>query len=202
VKIALIVEGQSDQESLPTLVAKVGELLQTQIFAPRPIRAGPYSKLGRQGALERYVELAASRDVESILIITDLDDGCPVEAARSWETRRSSLEVGFGIPINICLIKREFETWFLQNLTQLMQVTPEYGWKDQVTCPNPDEVRGAKEFLHKNCAKGYREVIDQPILVKKLDLLTLYNRDRSFRKFAKSVSGIGYADLDIAFAQK
>ena len=199
-KIALIVEGFADQEAFPTIVAKLGNLTQVQVFAPNPIRAGTFPKLERPGIFEKFVELAASRDAEAIVVAVDLDDGCPVQARDSIEARRLALEQRFGKPVHVCLIKREFETWFLQLADELKIDASDYGWKDDFGPAEPTAVRGAKELLGRSCTKGYKEIVDQPILAKKINLKTLYARDRSFRKFVKSILGIEYGQINALLA--
>lgn len=74
-----IVEGYGDVAAIPTLLAKIGQVAGQAIVSDKPIRAGEWGALRAKGALPKFLELAHSRNQDIILVILDLDDGCPVE---------------------------------------------------------------------------------------------------------------------------
>jgi hypothetical protein len=198
--IALIVEGVGDASALPVLVAKAGNIVGSQLFAPHPIKAGGLHNISKTGVLERFAELAATRNVDRIVVAVDLDDGCPVQVANDLQMRCSALQQAHGKAIQLCFIKREYETWFLQLVDQLSRDAQEYGWKGGAACNNPESIRGAKQELSRMIAKSYKETSDQGPLTKRIDVRLLYARDRSFRRFVKCITGMNYNDLDKLFA--
>jgi hypothetical protein len=201
-KVALIVEGHGDVNSVPSLISRAASAFDMQVIAANPIRGGEAKKLRRPGELERHLRLAASRKLDSIMVVVDLDDGCAKEFAEEFNRRAQPIAVETGIPIDICFCIREYETWLLQDIGNLALKLPEYGI-DQASLLEAEKIRSAKEVLRGRCkTKGYKQIRDQLIFTKKIDILGLGIRDRSFRKFLKSVTGLSYVDLRAASDSK
>jgi hypothetical protein len=193
IKVALVVEGQGDEAAFPVLVARICELYGQHLIAPNPIRSGGLNKLERPGEIERFAVLAASRaDVQRVIIVADIDDGCPVEKARHLQQRVASAEQRFAKPIHVCLAVREFEGWLLCDLDNIRQLVREYPWKQEVVCEDGNLVRGAKEHLGRAMGRRYREPIDQAVLSRHINVHNVAEKSRSFRKFIKAVTGLSY----------
>jgi len=200
-KVALIVEGFGDVQAMPTLAARTGAILGTQIHAHNPIRAGCVTAVAREGELERFLKMAASRDgLEAILVVLDLDDGCPGEMAASFIARYEAIKDEIVTPVRFCFCVREFEAWFLDNLEVLKAGAPEYDWDAEFVCADGSAKRDAKGLINSAMAKHYKEPIDQLKLTKKLELKALYQRSKSYRKFVKSLTGMDYELLETCFA--
>lgn len=195
--VALILEGHGDIESFPTLISKTGMLFNQQIFAPKPIKAGGYGRLMMPGQLERYIEMAATReDIDFVMVAVDIDDGCPVTAQEALRQRAEKSGLQHGVAVKVCLCVREYEGWFLHCIDVLKSDAANYEWLEIELDRNPDEIRGAKEALNKMMKKSYKESTDQLALTKKLDLSRLYARSRSYRKFCREITGMEYIEMN------
>lgn len=194
VRLKLIIEGKGEVSAAVSLVSKCAATFNRRlVISPPPIRAGEARKLQRAGELERHVELAASHDVDEILILLDLDDGCAAEFSREFLLRGSSVASSFGKKLKVCFCVREFETWFLQGIDELRPLLPEYNIAHFDNPQNADKIRGAKEALNRLCrARGYKPTRDQNVFVKKLNVSSLIKKSRSFRKLVKEIIDCDY----------
>jgi len=185
-RIACVVEGHGEVESIPILIRRIGERCDPPVFpdVERPIRL-PASKLRKQDELRRAVQLAAARAGEggSVLVLMDADDDCPKELAPALvETIGERADVTVGV----VLAKREYEAWFLAGLESLRG---HGGLKDDAEPPpDPEAIRGAKERLQANMIDGatYSPTLDQPALTAQLDL-DLARRADSFDKCVREI---------------
>lgn len=182
--LAFIVEGKGDEISLPKLVARTLAALDVQppFRLLDPIRVAR-DRLVKQGELERAVQLAVlkSGGHGAVLVLLDADDDCPAQLGPDLQ-RRASAAAGT-VPVQVVLANREFEAWFLASARSLAGLRGLSA--DLEDHPNPDSVRGAKEWLTANMpgARAYSPVRDQPELVKAMDLDAARQGSRSFRKF-------------------
>jgi hypothetical protein len=197
VNVVLVVEGHGDVEAFPTLVARAAHAFGVQAFSTRPIRAGGFPRLVRQGEFERFVRLAAGRpDAARVVVALDLDDGCAMEESAGMNERRLALEGELGIPIDLCFCVREYESWFLEELENLRADCPNYDWLVEVECENPTSIRAAKGFLGRAMKANYKETVDQLRLTRALNIPSLYEKSRSFRKFVKCITGLDYETMN------
>jgi hypothetical protein len=95
---------------------------------------------------------------------------------------------------------REYEVWFLQDLANLQATASDYEWIEDFVCESPEGRRDAKGLIDAAMKQTYKETVDQLKLTRRLGLTTLYKADRSFRRFVKAISGLGYEDLDVLLA--
>ena len=103
IKVALIVEGHGERDSVPILVRRIAaEIDPSLAIDVRPVLRVGASRLVRAGELERQVELAgrsvAPDGAIFILLDSDADDACPaqdgpalLERARAARGTSSSL---------------------------------------------------------------------------------------------------------------
>lgn len=188
-----------------SLVAKAAASFGKQVYASEPpIRAGNAIKLKRVGELERHLRLAASReDIDHILVLVDLDDGCPAEFAKEFNDRATPISQETGKKIHICFCVREYEAWFLASIDVIREQHPEYGIPGDLAFPDAETIRAAKGALERACKnRGYKQMRDQHAFTKKLDIRKLSARSRSFRKFVKSVLDIDYDQLHEMIGEK
>jgi len=137
--VAAIVEGYGDVQAVPALIAKTSILLGNPAIASDPIRAGEWKLLRRPGVVEGYLELAASRQWDLILVVLDLEDDCAMAEAAVARERVEQWKDGRDIKVEIVFMVREYETLFLWCPTCLPV-------SDNALLPaNPDAIRGAKE---------------------------------------------------------
>jgi hypothetical protein len=187
--ISCIVEGHGESQAVPILVRRIAEQVDSalDVRVPKPIRV-PKDKLLKDRELERYIELAAGSvdDKGGVFILVDADDDCPgkkgPELLHRAQDARSDLVVG------VVMAKREFEAWFIAGAASLRG---RRGFPADLEAPcEPEEIRGAKEWLRKRMEGGhtYSETVDQPALTATLDLSRLRELSASFDKCWREVA--------------
>lgn len=202
-QFSVVVEGFGDVVALPPLLARTGNSFGIAAFTSNPpIRVKGLTQLVRDGELERWILLAQSRpNIDGVIFVIDVDENCPVEIRRQFESRVESMGSAVRVPVHFCLIETEFESWFLADVDTLKSSLPEYGWIDDVNVVNHNRIRGAKEALDRLfVGMTYKETRDQEIMARKVSVKNLYSCDRSFRRFAKCVTGLSYEDMEFIAA--
>jgi hypothetical protein len=187
IDIACIVEGHGDVSALPILIRRIAQSFDTNLGVniPEPIRV-PRHTLTRPGELERHVILAATKVGErgGLIVLIDSDDDCPATTGPDLLARVRATCAH--LPSAVVLAKREFEAWFLAGAESLRgkRALP----NDLLPPPDPEAVRGAKEWLRNRMPPGrkYRETVDQPALSAVVDL-NLAARSPSFAKLQRDV---------------
>ncbi|CAN7645438.1 DUF4276 family protein [Phenylobacterium sp. LjRoot225] len=195
-RLALIVEGPGDAAAIPCLMAKTAIMVGDNIYAAPPITSGGIHKLRRAGHLEKMVLLADSRDVDAILLIVDVDDDCPVQVSKEFHGRIETIKDRVRSELRIALCVREYECWFLEGIENLRISAPDYGWDVNFVCNNPEQKRDAKGLINEAMSKHYKATTDQLILTQRLDLKSLYEKSRSYKRFVRAVTGADYDILD------
>jgi hypothetical protein len=182
IKIGLVVEGHGEVKAAPNLFRRIGHDIDPSVLleVQQPIRR-PRSSLVRTALeLERAVELAAlkARPRGGVFVLLDSDDDCPATLAPILLARAQ--KAGMGLPVSVILPQREFEGWFL---AAAESIRGKRGLPvDLVAPPNPEEIRGAKEWLRERMrGHVYSETIDQPALTAIFDL----NQARAAKSFDK-----------------
>jgi hypothetical protein len=170
-RIAAIVEGDGEVESVPVLLRRYAELAgwSGRIFVPPVIRQ-PASRLLKPGELERIVELAARKvgGRGGILVLLDCEDDCPATLAPALlaRVRRARSD----LPTALVLAHREYEAWFLGAAASLAgHRSLPHGLQPHHA---PESIRGCKEWLSDQMPRGaaYNEVEDQPALTEVFDM--------------------------------
>ena len=193
IRVAAIVEGYGDVQAVPALVAKTAKALGQPSIASDPIRAGEWKLLRRAGILEKYLDLAASREWDMILVVLDLEDDCARSESDSARTRIENWKSGRDLSVEIVFMVREYETLFLWSPSCLS--IPE-----NTNLPaDPDQIRGAKEKVKSLTGRRYKETQDQLRYTQLLDLTKLYVSCRSYRRFCKALIGVDYDVLNLMF---
>lgn len=186
-KIKPIVEGFGDVLAVPELLRRIqyeygvgGHGVQIA----RPIKWNR-CHFNSEDQVKKAVRLAvAEPDCAGVLIVFDSDDDCPKSYAprvAKWSNEESR-----AIPCEVVMADREFEAWFLaatESLRGRSGISP-----DAVSEDNPETIRGAKERLELKMPwnVSYSETSDQVALTSRLDLRTVHDRCRSFRKLVKA----------------
>jgi len=186
-RIASIVEGHGECEAVPLLIRRIAQTLDPALAVlVHPVLRVPGSRLTRQGEIERTIELAARKNAGqgAILVLLDCDDGCPAQDAPKLLERARAARAD--LPISVVLAKREYEAWFLAAATSLRgkRGLP----LDLVVPPNPEDIRGAKEWLASQMpsGRGYSESADQPALTSVFDMHAARGAD-SFDKCYREI---------------
>lgn len=186
-KLAAIVEGEGEEESLPLLLRRIAErdaALMPPTLRQRDVIRVPRAKIVKDGELERVVEFAARKVGRGggVLVLLDADDdsACTLGPSLLRRVNRDDIEVA------VVLAVREFESWFLVAAASLAGVE---GLPVPLEPPaEAAAIRGAKEWLEKRMGRSspYRPRLHQAKLTARMDLDTLAS-DRSFRKLLKEV---------------
>ena len=183
-KIQPIVEGHGEVAALPILLRRLCEQAGKYVDIGKPIRRR-LSELNNEDGIHKSVNLAKiQKDCKGILILFDSEDECPREKAprlHAW-----ALQEAGGMPCQVVLAYREYETWFLASIESLRG---KYGIAtDAEPLPQPESRRGAKEALEEYMPRisSYKETFHQPKLTACFDLASAYRRSRSFRKLVKA----------------
>jgi Domain of unknown function (DUF4276) len=186
VDLACIVEGDGDVEAVPIAIRRVVQEIAPGLVLKihHPIRV-PRTKLVKPEELERSIELAARRAGRSgaIVVVLDSDDDCP--ATLGTELLDRARRARSDLPISVVLAKREFEAWFLASAKSLRGLRGLAG--DLEPPPDPEAIRGAKEWLAARMGRSYVETLDQSKLTASMDLLQARETSPSFDKFFRDL---------------
>jgi hypothetical protein len=138
----------------------------------------------KAGELERTVEFAA-RKLQGqggilVLVDCDWDGGCPAHQGPELLSRARRARPD--LPVVVILAKKEYEAWFLAAAESLRGRRGLS--EDLMPPPQPEEIRGAKEWLSRHMPKGacYSPTLDQPALTELFDFNAARRAD-SFDKF-------------------
>lgn len=112
-----IVEGDGDVEAVPLLLRRLLDLRQRWDWSiGRAKKAGGLTIVKRDlGRFLRYAQLEP--DCGGVLILVDLDEGCPRAAAEDLVRRAKSILLPY--PVAIVLAHREYEGWLLASAETL-----------------------------------------------------------------------------------
>jgi len=134
------------------------------------------------------VQLAAldARPGGAVLVVLDADEDCPKTLAAQL-LRRARTGVA-DLPVSVVLAKREFEAWYLaaaESLRGQRGLPP-----DLEPPPEPEAIRGAKEWLQRHMPFGrrYSETLDQPALAAVFNLELARRRSPSFEKLCREMA--------------
>ena len=194
-KIVPIVEGEGDVKAVPILLRRVlhNVLQQYGWDVAHPKKAHSLSALRKK--LDKYLLYAAiEKDAQAILILLDLDDGCPAVEARQLANDIRALSPK--LPVAIVLAHCEYEAWFLASVDTIAQgekgqqyhFSPAFLQKP--TPPsNIESIRDAKGWLSRHMTPGYRykETLHQPSMTVLIDLNLATHRSRSLRRLLHAV---------------
>lgn len=175
-----LVEGHGEVQAVPVLIRRIAPHVQIRTIRVKKDR------FLKRGELEREVEAAGelAGETGAVLILLDADQDCPASLGPAIRDRarlaRSDRR------IMVALAKGEFESWFLAAARSLRG---KRGLASDIEPPpNPESVRGAKEWLRSRQRNGtYSETIDQPALAQLFDLNEARRGSPSFRRFEQRV---------------
>ena len=189
VSIIAIVEGNGEVQAVPVLLRRM-----VQELAPardpvilKPIRV-QRTGFVKAGVLERYVGLAARRVGAggSILILLDANGDCPARLGPALLARARSERPDRRIEAVVA--KCEYETWFLTSVESI--AGGRTFARDLVAPPDPESIRGAKEWLSQRRHTPYRPTADQTALTARFDMALARRRSPSFDKMWRAVGAL------------
>lgn len=187
VHFGFVIEGQGEVEAIPLLIRRIcNELFGVYALKTTQAVRIPRSKLVRERELERAIRLAQINNGAQgpVLVVLDADDDCPVILGAQLKAR--ALAIAQPRSVSIVIPKYEFETWFLAAAHSLRR---KRGLReDLLPPPDPEEIRGAKEWLSRNMVPGrtYSPSVDQAALVAGMDL-TEARSCKSFDRLCREI---------------
>lgn len=113
-----------------------------------------------------------------MLILLDLDEGCPKSEAQRLAREISRLSPQ--LPVAIVFAHREYETWFLASITAIVP--------NAVPPANVETIRGAKQKLQSYLNYHYKERIHQPKLSARIDFSLAAKNSRSFQRLLHAIN--------------
>lgn len=194
-RLVSIVEGHGDVASISALIGKISTQTSIPLYPIKSIRTGGWSHLQRAGELERYLELALSHQPDRVLILSDLDDHCPVDEAKKFNERILGSLGNRTTPVEVAFAVREFECWLLHSIQKISERFSG-NWNLDAVPNDPEAVRGAKEALSKIMKSRYKETIHQSRFTSAIDVNDLYKSSRSFRRMVRACTGLTYPILE------
>ena len=186
-RLVTLVEGPGDMAAVPVLLHKL--LRHNSVFDWQPgdsMRVGGLIPLRKR--LSSFAETLRikmhSGLCHGVLVLLDLEDGCPRDEAWALATEFAS----FGLPYPVCVVfaHREYEEWLVASLPTIAPQTQLLA--DGLTRNYPIEgKRGVKEWLTSNMPRGsiYKETTHQEEFTRSLDI-SLAQECRSFRRLVKA----------------
>lgn len=189
IRIATIVEGDGEVKAVPVLLRRIGLEVAplTALEVVRPIRV-PRGLFLKEDGLERYVNVAASRAGAGgrILVLLDANGDCPAELGTLLLRRARSLRPD--LPIEVVIAKCEYEAWFIATVESLRGTR---GISSAASVPpDPELIRGAKEWLRARMSGPYSPTADQAALTARFDMTLARRRSPSFDKMWRAVSAL------------
>lgn len=169
--IVPIVEGHGEVEALPLLIRRIFAEFRREVCPvvnpPSRIKAGSF--LQDCDYFHKYVSLAAAKAAQGeglVLILLDCEDHCPGTLGPRLLADAQAIRAD--IRCAVALAHREYETWFLAAAESLRGCA---GLPAQLNPPpNPESIRGAKEWLGKHMPVRYDPIIHQARLTDRFDL--------------------------------
>lgn len=180
-----LVEGPGDSAAVPLLLRKL--LHGRQVYdwqVPRPMEVGSIGRLRRD--VTQLVTYAADKPAcGGVLILLDMDDGCPVDEARALAASVRAVQAP--VPVAIVFAHREYEAWFLASLATLAGTNElpaglSYSGKTE-------SLRDVKDWFTQQLPPGriYKPATHQARYTDRLDPALAATNSRSFRRLERAV---------------
>ncbi|MFN8496008.1 MAG: DUF4276 family protein [Caldilineaceae bacterium] len=187
-KLYAIVEGHgeatppspSEQPAVVVLMKRILRNLQCRtlfVADKAPVFRLSYSQFFNNEKFENAIRYhAIYPDCVALLVLLDMDDDCPREKAADLTARVRTMP---SLPFSVAVVcaKREYEAWFLASLESIHA--------EQYYPGDPEAPRDAKGWLKKQF--GYRQIRDQALYTRKLDIELARVRSRSFHRLYHAV---------------
>ncbi len=165
-----IVEGHGEIDAIRILLERIGFDIDPECYIQcAHILRVSKDKLIRPGELERSIEAVGrcSKQIDGIFILIDADTDCPASLGPQLRQRAESVQTN--IPKSLVLAKHEYEAWFIASFENIAKF---HGIPviSELLNANPEDVRGAKEWLTKHLGFKYVETRHQASLTRQFDL--------------------------------
>ena len=185
-----IVEGQGEVQAVPNLLYRIAQTVQpaATIRVNPPLRVKASSFLHDAAYFHRQMTLASAKAAQSqghVLILLDCEDDCPAVIGPALLRRAQAVRPD--VSMLVCLISREYETWFMTAAQSLRGCC---GLAADLTPPaNPAAVRGAKEWLSRRMPYPYDPIVHQLDLTRAFDLQQA-QANQSFQRLVRKLQAL------------
>ena len=206
-RIVLFVEGEGEAEAIPKLVKRLlaeHNAWDVVSLDPKVFRVGGVAKLIKDDYCHWKTKLQASlrrQNVGGVLLLLDgdvekigKDPFCAATVAKSLAKECAGVGGGIRFSVAVVFARQEFESWLIAGFSSLAGKCLPDGRAIDSSAKAPDgdleeSPRGAKEWLSKVIAEGYKPTSDQAVLTDLIDLAAIRNRNlRSFRRLESALS--------------
>jgi hypothetical protein len=188
--IVPIVEGHGEKDAVPLLLRKILYLYEMWNWSvARPIQVGNLNKLKLK--LSSFIKYALKyQDCAGILILLDLDDGCPAIENKKLSDLLNNLYSN--CPVSVVFAHREYEAWFLASIEAIAGDKNNKLPQNLLYTKDVESKRGVKEWLSSQLPSGYsyKPTVDQARFTNLLDIRAAQQRSRSFRRLCHAVEQI------------
>jgi hypothetical protein len=166
-----IVEGYGEVSAVPSLLLRIARranpMVDLRVKPPIRVKAGSF--LNDSLYFSKYLRLAAEKAAEvggQVFIILDCEDSCPAQQGPAILSQAQS--VRSDINYIVCLVRREYETWFL---AAAESIRGKLGLPSDLSAPpNFEAIRDAKGWLSSRMSMPYDPNIHQLDLTRLFDL--------------------------------
>ena len=211
-RLVLFVEGPGDIQAVLTLVYRVLEDQQatdTLFVDSKPFKVQGLGKLMKNDAeFWRRTFKVAGRKSGTTAILLRLDGDskhvpgidyknrygddqfCAARAATLLSEIAREEGAGNTVSLSVVFAVKEFETWIAASIDKMggVPLAAERAWIQKGLKP-PDSleaIRNMKGWLHEQIGE-YKPTLDQEALARHIDIATVRDRSRSFRRFENAI---------------
>ena len=185
ISIGCIVEGDGEVEAVPVLVTRIAAEVAPGMFVhlPRSSIVKRDHMTTSSDAISKAIAYLVPRlsKPAGFVLILDRDD--ETDPSRLIDDLAAHMKACRGdCPSIVVMPDREYEAWFLASAESLRGVR---GLRDDLAPPpNPDAIRGAKEWLADRAAgaRRYGERADQAALTSHFDMAAARANSPSFAR--------------------
>ena len=184
ISIGCIVEGKGEEYALPILIERIAREVVPGVYVPvpRPVIVPRNHMTASGDKVSNAIELLLKRLSlpAGLLLVLDADDDDPIELERALAAHMRVCRSD--VPSAVVVACREYEAWFLAAAESLQRVR---GLRNDLAAPpNPDAIRGAKEWLGDRAAGStrYRPTADQAALTQSFDMTAARANSPSFNR--------------------
>lgn len=197
-RIAILVEGATEQVFKPILVAFLKTRLQKQMpklkFVPHD------GRIPKEEKLRRVVEFLLSDDYDAVIALTDAYTGTRDFKDGADAKKKMTDWVGNNPKFYPHVAQHDFEAWLLpfwstiQKLAKHNKSAPT-GAPEQVNHHNPPSYRIKEIFESGKCDRSYSKIRDAQRILKENDLMVAINVCPELKAFINTILWLCEGDL-------
>jgi hypothetical protein len=202
-RIIPIVEGHGEERAVPCLLQRWLEHRQFHKYFEIPDLAINAKGCGRLKAahdmvrhigIEHYIRAALRNKPDAILVVLDADDECRKRGPGNGlgpELLARAKTVASHVPLAVVVANREYEAWFLANITSFRARGLFFVHAEIPGTLDPESPRDCKGLITKLMGRRYEETVDQLELTDDLRFsLGATRRSPSYGKLIRDLERI------------